>query len=108
MARRPRLAAPACLRVSYVRKGLNLPMQLSSAAGVVSRLQRLVFENHQPIQFLDLTDAGAELVRVAGLREGVANVFSRPTTAALCLHEAEPPLLPNLRHLLERRAPAAD
>ena len=81
-------------------------MQLSSAAGVVSRLRRLVFETHQPIQFLDVTDAVAELVRVAGLREGVANVFSRHTTAAVCIQEDEPLLLEDLREFLERSAPA--
>ena len=52
-------------------------MQLSSpvpavrvhAPGVASRLRRLVFETHEPIQFLDITDQVAELVQVAGLRE---------------------------------------
>jgi secondary thiamine-phosphate synthase enzyme len=80
-------------------------MQLSSAAGVVSRLRRLVFETCQPIQFVDITDAVAELVRVAGLREGVANVFSRHTTAAVCIQEDEPLLLEDLREFLERSAP---
>jgi secondary thiamine-phosphate synthase enzyme len=81
-------------------------MQLSSAAGVVSRLRRLVFETHQPIQFLDITDAVTELVRVSGLREGVANVFSRHTTAAVCIQEDEPLLLEDLRDFLHRSAPA--
>ena len=81
-------------------------MQLSSAAGAVTRLRRLVFETHQPIQFLDITDEVAELVRVAGVREGVANVFSRHTTAAVCIQEAEPLLLEDLRAFLERNAPA--
>jgi secondary thiamine-phosphate synthase enzyme len=82
-------------------------MQLSRAAGVVSRLRRLVFETQHPIQFLDITDAVAELVRVAGLRDGVANVFSRHTTAAVCIQEDEPLLLDDLREFLEREAPAA-
>jgi secondary thiamine-phosphate synthase enzyme len=81
-------------------------MQLSGTAGVVSRLRRLAFETHQPIQFLDLTDQVAELVRVSGLREGVANVFSRHTTAAICIQEDEPLLLDDLRDFLERSAPA--
>ncbi len=81
-------------------------MQLSSAAGVVSRLRRLVFETHQPIQFVDVTDAVAELVRALGLREGVANVFSRHTTAAVCIQEDEPLLLEDLREFLQRSAPA--
>ena len=91
-------------------------MQLSSpvpavrvhAAGVGSRLRRLVFETHAPIQFLDITDQVAELVRVAGLREGVATVFSRHTTAAVCIQEAEPLLLEDLCEFLKRNAPAED
>src|SRR5947208_333898 len=81
-------------------------MQLSSTAGVVSQLRRLVFETHQPIQFLDITDEVAELVRVAGVRDGVANVFSRHTTAAVCIQEDEPLLLEDLREFLQRSAPA--
>jgi secondary thiamine-phosphate synthase enzyme len=89
-------------------------MQLSSpvpsvrvhAPGVASRLRRLVCETHEPIQFLDITDEVAELVRVAGLREGVAHVFSRHTTAAVCIQEAEPLLLEDLRDFLLRSAPA--
>src|ERR687885_1312629 len=100
------LAPRAAFGVSCVRKGLNLPMQLSSAAGVAARLRRLVFRTDQPIQFLDITDQVAELVRVAGLREGVANVFSRHTTAAIRIQEHEPLLLEDLREFLERSAPA--
>ena len=89
-------------------------MQLSSpvpavrvhALGVASRLRRLVFETHAPIQFVDITDEVADLVRVSGLREGVANVFSRHTTAAVCIQEAEPLLLEDLCEFLERSAPA--
>lgn len=81
-------------------------MQLSTAAGVVARLRRLLLETQQPIQFVDITDAVAELVRVSGLREGVANVFSRHTTAAVCIQEDEPLLLEDLREFLERSAPA--
>ena len=81
-------------------------MQLSSAPGVASRLRRLVFQTHEAIQFLDITDEVADLVRVAGLTEGVATVFSRHTTAAVCIQEAEPLLLEDLREFLQRNAPA--
>lgn len=81
-------------------------MQLSSAPGVASQLRRLVFETQEPIQFLDITDDVADLVRSAGLREGVASVFSRHTTAAVCIQEDEPLLLEDLRAFLERSAPA--
>jgi secondary thiamine-phosphate synthase enzyme len=81
-------------------------MQLSSAAGVAARLRRLVLQTERPIQFLDITDAVTDLVRAAGLRNGLANVFSRHTTAAVCIQEAEPLLLDDLREFLERNAPA--
>jgi secondary thiamine-phosphate synthase enzyme len=80
-------------------------MQLH-APGTAARLRRLEFETHEPIQFLDVTNAVADLVRESGLREGVANVFSRHTTAAVCIQEAEPLLLEDLRDFLQRCAPA--
>ena len=83
-----------------------VPAERVHAAGVGSRLRRLVFETHAPIQFVDITDEVADLVRVSGLREGVANVFSRHTTAAVCIQEAEPLLLEDLREFLQRSAPA--
>jgi secondary thiamine-phosphate synthase enzyme len=81
-------------------------MQLSSAPGVASLLRRLVVETREPIQFLDITDDVASVVSEAGLREGVVTVFSRHTTAAVCIQEAEPLLLDDLRAFLERSAPA--
>ena len=66
-------------------------MQLSSAPGLASQLRRLVFETREPIEFLDITDEVTELVRVAGLRDGVVTVFSRHTTCATS-SSALPPL----------------
>src|SRR5918912_3001887 len=100
------LAPRAAFGVSCLRKGLNLRMQLSSAVGVAARVRRLVVQTRAPIQFLDITDEVARLVREAGLRDGVANVFSRHTTAAVCIQEDEPLLLEDLREFLERNAPA--
>jgi secondary thiamine-phosphate synthase enzyme len=82
-------------------------MQLSSAPGAISQLRRLVLETHEPIQFLDITDDVLELVRASGLREGVVTIFSRHTTTAVCIQEAEPLLLDDLREFLERSAPPA-
>jgi secondary thiamine-phosphate synthase enzyme len=81
-------------------------MQLSSAAGLASRIQQLEFQTRDAIQFLDITDDVVRLVRATGLRNGVVNVFSRHTTAAVSIQEAEPLLLEDLREFLERSAPA--
>jgi secondary thiamine-phosphate synthase enzyme len=80
-------------------------MQLSSAPGVVSQLRRLVLETREPIQFLDITADVLELVRASGLRDGVVTIFSRHTTTAVCIQEAEPLLLEDLREFLEHKAP---
>jgi secondary thiamine-phosphate synthase enzyme len=81
-------------------------MQLSSATGVASPTQRLEVATRDPIQFLDVTDDVVELVRASGLRDGLVVVFSRHTTAAICIQEAEPLLLEDLRDFLRRSAPA--
>jgi secondary thiamine-phosphate synthase enzyme len=81
-------------------------MQLSSAPGVTTLLRRLVVATREPIEFLDVTDEVADLVRAAGLREGVVTIFSRHTTAAVCIQEDEPLLLQDLREFLQRAAPA--
>jgi secondary thiamine-phosphate synthase enzyme len=81
-------------------------MQLSSAPGVTTLLRRLVRTTHEPIQFVDITEQVVDLVRAAHLANGVVTVFSRHTTAAICIQEDEPLLLEDLRHFLGRIAPA--
>jgi secondary thiamine-phosphate synthase enzyme len=81
-------------------------MQLSSAPGIASQVRRLVLETREPIQFLDITRDVDELVRHAGLREGLVTIFSRHTTAAVSIQEDEPLLLQDLCDFLHRSAPA--
>ena len=81
-------------------------MQLSSAPGIASLCRRLEIETREPIEFVDLTDAVVQLVRETGLRDGVVTIFSRHTTAAICIQEAEPLLLEDLRDFLSRNAPS--
>ena len=81
-------------------------MQLSSPPGLTSHLRRLVLATSESIQFLDITADVEDLVRQSGLREGIVTIFSRHTTAAICIQEAEPLLLEDLREFLQRSAPA--
>src|SRR5919205_981262 len=81
-------------------------MQLSSAPGVTTLLQRLVLATDEPIQFVDITDQVVDLVRAAGLANGVVTIFSRHTTAAIAIQEDEPLLPEALRQSLGRAAPA--
>ncbi len=65
----------------------------------------LVLETREPIQFLDITNAVAQVVDEHGCRDGLVTVFSRHTTAAVRVQEAEPLLLKDFRDFLERTAP---
>jgi secondary thiamine-phosphate synthase enzyme len=81
-------------------------MQLSSVPGPATQLRRLVLETREPIQFLDITSDVVEVLRTCRLRDGIVTVFSRHTTAAVCIQEDEPLLLEDLREFLTRSAPA--
>ena len=80
-------------------------MQLSSAPGLASKLRRLVINTREPIQFLDITSDVEGVLRASGVRDGIVTVFSRHTTAAICIQEDEPLLLEDLREFLKRTAP---
>ena len=80
-------------------------MQLLSAPGITTALRRLELETQEAIQFLDITEEVAGIIRACGLREGVVTVFSRHTTASVRIQEDEPLLLEDLRAFLERSAP---
>lgn len=80
-------------------------MQVLSAPGVTTALRRLVLETREPIQFLDITEQVAEIVRATGLRNGIVTAFSRHTTAAIRIQEDEPLLLEDLREFLQRSSP---
>jgi secondary thiamine-phosphate synthase enzyme len=59
----------------------------------------------EPIEFIDLTDRINEHLRRANLRNGTVTVFSRHTTAAIKINEAEELLLEDFKHFLRRLCP---
>ena len=69
-------------------------------------LRRLPLETREPIQFLDITDQVAAIVRSTGVRDGIVTIVSRHTTAAVRIQEGEPLLLEDLVAFLRRLAPA--
>ena len=71
----------------------------------VARSRVLTFATREPIQLVDITDAVAAVVRQARLTDGLVQVFSRHTTAAVRIQEDEPLLLEDLRRFLARLAP---
>ena len=69
-------------------------------------MRQLALETREPIQFLDITDEVAAIVRSTGVRDGIVTIVSRHTTAAVRIQEDEPLLLEDLLSFLRRLAPA--
>lgn len=57
-------------------------------------------------QFIDITDDVRGVLSRSGARHGFAVVFSRHTTAAIRINEAEPLLLQDMEAMLARIAPS--
>jgi len=58
-------------------------------------------------QFVDITDKVQEATTRAGIQNGFAVVFSRHTTAAIRINEAEPHLIADMEEMLEKMVPSA-
>lgn len=59
-------------------------------------------------QFVDITERVREAAMDAGLRNGFAVVFSKHTTAAIRINEAEPHLISDMEQMLEKMVPSCD
>lgn len=59
-------------------------------------------------QFIDITERVVEAMRRSGLANGFAVVFSKHTTAAIRINEAEPHLLNDMEQMLEKIVPACE
>lgn len=57
-------------------------------------------------QFVDITDRVVEAVRQSGLENGFAVIFSKHTTAAIRINEAEPHLIADMEQMLEKIVPS--
>lgn len=57
-------------------------------------------------QFIDITDRVMESIETAGLKNGFAVVFSKHTTAAVRINEAEPHLINDMERMLEQVVPS--
>ncbi len=85
--------------------------RISSEAGSAS-VQSIAVSNilftiatTEPIEFIDLTDQINEHLRRENIRDGAVTVFSRHTTAAIKINEAEELLLEDFKHFLHRLCP---
>ncbi len=72
----------------------------------ISAYARLItIETEQAPQFIDITEGVERAVAESGVTEGFALIYSRHTTAAIRINEAEPLLLRDMAEFLERVAP---
>ncbi|MGQ9477369.1 MAG: secondary thiamine-phosphate synthase enzyme YjbQ [Candidatus Bipolaricaulia bacterium] len=72
----------------------------------ISAHARLItIETEQAPQFIDITEEVERAVADSGVTEGFALIYSRHTTAAIRINEAEPLLLRDMAEFLERVAP---
>jgi secondary thiamine-phosphate synthase enzyme len=86
--------------------GASLFVSVKEAAAVRVCRDLVSLRTSRRLQFVDLTELVAERVRRSGVREGMATVQSRHTTAAVLVNENEPLLLQDFEDLLTRWAPA--
>ena len=59
-------------------------------------------------QFIDITERVLETVRASGVKNGFAVVFSKHTTAAIRINEAEPHLISDMEKLLANVVPSGE
>ena len=64
-------------------------------------------ESAKPFELVDVTPQVEDAVRESGIEAGTALIFSRHTTAAIVINEAEPGLQQDMERMLERLAPRA-
>src|SRR5260370_35123616 len=103
-------AAPPSVRAPPAPEedGLGASLFVSDQEGAALRVCRdlVRLRTERPLQFVDLTELVEERVRRSGVREGMATVQSRHTTAAVLVNENEPLLLHDFEDALRRWAPA--
>jgi len=85
---------------------VDMHLASRSQPSTAVNMRRLAFETTEPIQFLDITDQVTEVVRDAGISDGIVTIVSRHTTMAVRIQEAEPLLLEDLLGFLRRLAPS--
>jgi secondary thiamine-phosphate synthase enzyme len=63
---------------------------------------------YRPTEFVDLTERIEAVIAETGLRQGMVNIQSLHTTAAIVVNEHEPLLLTDFAALLDRWSPRAE
>ena len=85
------------------------PFQSTQATGQVKICTvTLSVESAKPFEFVDVTPQVEDAVRQSSITAGTALIFSRHTTAAVVINEAEPGLQEDMERMLARLAPQDD
>ena len=70
--------------------------------------ETFVIRTERGPQFIDITERVLETVQTSGVKNGFAVVFSKHTTAAIRINEAEPHLINDMEKLLANVVPLGD
>jgi secondary thiamine-phosphate synthase enzyme len=76
------------------------------APHAVHACERLFYRSTRAPEFIDITDDVREVLARSGMVHGFVVVFSRHTTAAIRINEAEPLLIEDMECMLARLAPS--
>jgi secondary thiamine-phosphate synthase enzyme len=90
--------------MSHLIRVISRPTPASIQSVSISDILFSITTN-EPIEFVDLTDRINQHLRRANIRDGAVTVFSRHTTAAIKINEAEELLLEDFKHFLRRLCP---
>lgn len=91
------MTAESIVAVKQSTNGISAPSR--------HRFERLFFQTTSAPEFVDITDEVRGVLARSRVDNGFAVVFSRHTTAAIRINEAEPLLLQDLEAMLARIAP---
>jgi secondary thiamine-phosphate synthase enzyme len=83
-------------------RGAPLKAVSVESGGLIVRAEPIVVSTTERIELADLTDTVIDLVREAGIREGVVSLWSMHTTCALFINEAQRALHADIKRFLER------
>jgi len=70
-----------------------------------THVQTIMIETESAPQFIDITAEVEQAVAESGVTNGIAVIYSKHTTAAIRINEAEPLLLQDMAEFLEQVAP---
>ena len=87
------------------RSGLAAETGLQTG-GLKALSRTLQIRTERGPQFIDITDRVEEVIQEAGVQNGFALVFSKHTTAAIRINEAEPHLIADMEQMLEKVIPS--